>query len=316
MKIHVVQKGDTLWNLSKKYNVDFQELKAVNSQLANPELVMPGMKIKIPIEKKQVTKQKMDSAPKEKVITPYKQMPQKAQPVIKEDDQKPKQHIQKKMPFPKLPPVSIQMPKLPNIHANQYNIDVDVDIDDHDTTLENKINYHQHHHPVQEKETTKKEKKPKPVEVPDSAQTLPCNVPPYGYMWMPCMPCSMMFYPQQQYYPAPTANMCYTFQDPSMFHKKQSCEPFQWATPMQPAYRQGSKWGELDLNEATEEGSGGMHNENFTRMNTNQQVMQAGQYQQYPYIYPVYGSINYPSYPTASPSESQREVTDESNPDE
>lgn len=316
MKIHVVQKGDTLWNLSKKYNVDFQELKAANSQLANPELVMPGMKIKIPIEKKQVTKQGMGSAPKEKVITPYKQMPQKAQPVIKEDDQKPKQQIQKKMPFPKLPPVSIQMPKLPNIHANQYNIDVDVDIDDYDTTIENKLNYQQqhHHHPVQKKEIEKKEKKP--VEVPESAQTLPCTVPSYGYMWMPCMPCSMMFYPQQQYYPAPAANMCYTFQDPSMFHKKQSCEQSQWTAPMQQTYPHGPKWGELDLNDATVEESADMVNENFTQMNANQHAMQAGQYQQYPYTYPVYGPTSYPSYRTVYPSGSQRETTDDSNQEE
>ena len=48
MKIHIVQKGDTLWNLAQKYNVDFNELKSLNSQLSNPELIYPGMKIKIP----------------------------------------------------------------------------------------------------------------------------------------------------------------------------------------------------------------------------------------------------------------------------
>ncbi|BBP91205.1 hypothetical protein BsIDN1_48230 [Bacillus safensis] len=48
MKIHIVQKGDSLWKISKKYGVDFQELKKLNSQLSNPDLIMPGMKIKIP----------------------------------------------------------------------------------------------------------------------------------------------------------------------------------------------------------------------------------------------------------------------------
>ncbi|GAJ99003.1 SafA/ExsA family spore coat assembly protein [Geomicrobium sp. JCM 19055] len=48
MKIHIVQKGDTLWNLAKKYDVNFEELKAANTQIANPDMVMPGMKIKVP----------------------------------------------------------------------------------------------------------------------------------------------------------------------------------------------------------------------------------------------------------------------------
>ncbi|WP_406566416.1 SafA/ExsA family spore coat assembly protein [Jeotgalibacillus aurantiacus] len=48
MKIHIVQKGDTLWNISKQYNVPFDQLKAANTQLANPDMIMPGMKIKVP----------------------------------------------------------------------------------------------------------------------------------------------------------------------------------------------------------------------------------------------------------------------------
>ncbi|MFS0780777.1 SafA/ExsA family spore coat assembly protein [Bacillus sp. 1P06AnD] len=48
MKIHIVQKGDTLWKLAKKYGVSFEELKKSNSQLSNPDMIMPGMKIKIP----------------------------------------------------------------------------------------------------------------------------------------------------------------------------------------------------------------------------------------------------------------------------
>ncbi|MBU5593583.1 SafA/ExsA family spore coat assembly protein [Amphibacillus sp. MSJ-3] len=309
MKIHVVQKGDTLWNLSKKYNVDFQELKAVNSQLANPDLVMPGMKIKIPIEKKQVTKQGSSQAPapKEKMMTPFKQMPQKAQPVIKEDDQKPKQQVQKKMPFPKLPPVSIQMPKLPNIHANQYNVDVDVDIDDYDTTLKNKVNYqhHQHHHPIQEQ---KKEEVKQPTE---DVHTLPWSFPSPNYMWMPCMPCSMVFYPQQPYYPTLPGNMCCTYQDPSVFCKKQTCEQPQWTAPMQQSCSHDSKWGELDLNAEVEGEQTGMMTEHFTQMNTHQQAIQANHLQPYPYIYPMYGPTHYPFYPTGSTCGMQRESMDE-----
>ncbi|MEC3434256.1 SafA/ExsA family spore coat assembly protein, partial [Bacillus cereus] len=46
MKIHIVQKGDTLWKIAKKYGVDFDTLKQTNTQLSNPDLIMPGMKIK------------------------------------------------------------------------------------------------------------------------------------------------------------------------------------------------------------------------------------------------------------------------------
>ncbi|HDR5499869.1 TPA: spore coat assembly protein ExsA, partial [Bacillus anthracis] len=48
MKIHIVQKGDTLWKIAKKYGVDFDTLKQTNTQLSNPDLIMPGMKIKVP----------------------------------------------------------------------------------------------------------------------------------------------------------------------------------------------------------------------------------------------------------------------------
>ena len=41
-------KGDTLWKIAKKYGVDFDTLKQTNTQLSNPDLIMPGMKIKVP----------------------------------------------------------------------------------------------------------------------------------------------------------------------------------------------------------------------------------------------------------------------------
>ncbi|XLP20922.1 SafA/ExsA family spore coat assembly protein [Bacillus toyonensis] len=43
-----MQKGDTLWKIAKKYGVDFDTLKKTNTQLSNPDLIMPGMKIKVP----------------------------------------------------------------------------------------------------------------------------------------------------------------------------------------------------------------------------------------------------------------------------
>lgn len=50
MKIHIVQKGDSLLKIAEKYGVDIEEVKKLNTQLSNPDLIMPGMKIKVPSE--------------------------------------------------------------------------------------------------------------------------------------------------------------------------------------------------------------------------------------------------------------------------
>ncbi|MBO9609710.1 MAG: LysM peptidoglycan-binding domain-containing protein [Paenibacillaceae bacterium] len=48
MKIHIVKKGDTLYDLAKKYHVELDALIAMNQQLADPNQLDIGMKIKIP----------------------------------------------------------------------------------------------------------------------------------------------------------------------------------------------------------------------------------------------------------------------------
>ncbi|WP_068674473.1 SafA/ExsA family spore coat assembly protein [Oceanobacillus sp. Castelsardo] len=116
MKIHIVQKGDTLWELSKKYGVDFEELKKVNSQLASPDMIMPGMKIKIPSETKAVKKEtKKETFVKEKpkeTQMPFKDMSPKPMPVIHEDEKIKKEYVKPVMPTqPQLPmQPHIQMP--------------------------------------------------------------------------------------------------------------------------------------------------------------------------------------------------------------
>lgn len=80
MKIHIVQKGDTLWNLAQKYGVDFEELLKANSHLANPDLIMPGMKIKIPTS---AVPAKKDTA-KEKVVAPKQAVKKEVKEIKKE----------------------------------------------------------------------------------------------------------------------------------------------------------------------------------------------------------------------------------------
>lgn len=45
--LYVVQPGDTLWKIAKRYNAPVELLKEVN-QLKNPDLILPGQKLLIP----------------------------------------------------------------------------------------------------------------------------------------------------------------------------------------------------------------------------------------------------------------------------
>lgn len=54
LKIYLAKKGDTFLKVAEDFNVDIDILTQVNSQIAEPEMLMPGMKIKIPQKRKQV----------------------------------------------------------------------------------------------------------------------------------------------------------------------------------------------------------------------------------------------------------------------
>ncbi|MGM8214235.1 LysM peptidoglycan-binding domain-containing protein [Bacillaceae bacterium W0354] len=49
MKFHIVKKGETMQSIAEKYNMALDELVKMNKQIANPDLIMPGMKIKVPM---------------------------------------------------------------------------------------------------------------------------------------------------------------------------------------------------------------------------------------------------------------------------
>jgi morphogenetic protein associated with SpoVID len=145
VKIHVVQKGDTLWNISKKYGVDFEELKKMNTQLSNPDMIMPGMKIKVPTGnvpvkkemqtnvgtvKESVKKEAPITAPKEAPIVAKKEAPlvspiQETKHPYADKSPQPlpvmeaKEEIkEKKVPYvPKMP-----IPSPVDIEINKYNM--------------------------------------------------------------------------------------------------------------------------------------------------------------------------------------------------
>lgn len=111
LKIHIVQKGDTLWEISKKYGVDFEELKQLNSQFSSPDMIMPGMKVKIPSTSKAVKKETttVKEIQKKETQQPYIDTSPKPFPVIKEDDHKKQVMVKPEMPVKPLP----QMPTQP-----------------------------------------------------------------------------------------------------------------------------------------------------------------------------------------------------------
>ncbi|MCS7458706.1 LysM peptidoglycan-binding domain-containing protein [Paenibacillus doosanensis] len=48
MKIHMVKKGESLYQIAQKYNVDLDKLIELNPQIADPNVIDVGMKVKIP----------------------------------------------------------------------------------------------------------------------------------------------------------------------------------------------------------------------------------------------------------------------------
>lgn len=125
LKIHIVQKGDTLWKIAKKYGVDFEELKSMNTQLSNPDLIMPGMKIKVPSGNVAVKKE----APIQQAAPIKKEMPKAEHPFAKEkpkavvdvEDTAPKEPVTEKPSKPYIPPVpNAQHPVYTGVDVNSY----------------------------------------------------------------------------------------------------------------------------------------------------------------------------------------------------
>jgi morphogenetic protein associated with SpoVID len=101
--VHIVVKGDTLWKIARQYGIPFEELKRVNAHLANPDYIVPGMKIFLP-------KKKTAPLPSEKG---KEKMPEKVKPSTSpamEKPSKPKEPV----PLPKEKP-KFEMPKPPSV---------------------------------------------------------------------------------------------------------------------------------------------------------------------------------------------------------
>ncbi|TSI03237.1 LysM peptidoglycan-binding domain-containing protein [Lysinibacillus sp. BW-2-10] len=96
MRIHIVQKGETLWRIAKQYGIGLDELKALNAHLANPDYIVPGMEIILP-DTAMPTKSTMT---KEQLTAPMSS---------KEMQTMPKEKLTEEMPMPMPMPTKEQM---------------------------------------------------------------------------------------------------------------------------------------------------------------------------------------------------------------
>ncbi|WP_052352841.1 SafA/ExsA family spore coat assembly protein, partial [Neobacillus dielmonensis] len=129
MKIHIVQKGDTLWKIAKKYGVNFEELKKLNTQLSNPDMIMPGMKIKVPTTGGTIKKEGPVSNPGVKKEVPLKEQPVKEMPV-------PKKEVPiKEVPIKEVPvkevPIAKEAPKAPYTPKMPLQIIPEIDVNNY-----------------------------------------------------------------------------------------------------------------------------------------------------------------------------------------
>lgn len=165
MKIHIVQKGDTLWKIAKQYGVDFQELIASNPQLASPDMIMPGMKIKIPeaksnekdVKQEQVTPNKGQKKEKKKEHKMKHKKEQKdSQQAPQKEETQPTQPTPPKHPFlsgEAQEEIKLEMPSQPkkpqmNVQNQQPNIQMPYTKDE----LYTKPNASKFHEPDQDKD--------------------------------------------------------------------------------------------------------------------------------------------------------------------
>ncbi len=202
LKIHVVQKDETLWNIAQKYGVSVDEVIAANPQISNPNMVMPGMKITVPANasNKQQAATPNKAQPKTQMkekqeMKPKQQPSNQILPAIEEDEQE------------KWEPLKKEMPALP-LHFNQQPIPQQPQPSQEVQWAQftNNFDFETHFHPAQKQEEKKqqmspaeapKEKKqppqqmqqpipqpPMPMQQPMQQQQAPCYSQegiPFGY---------------------------------------------------------------------------------------------------------------------------------------
>lgn len=225
MKFHIVQKNESLWSIAKKYGVDFEQLKMANGQLSNPNVLMPGMKVKVPTDhvKEQPTHHKHEQMKKEQQKHPFveqKEHKKEVQKPAPKPAPKPKSEAPTPQPTPKPPkkeqPKQIYhqpiMPYLPEIDINNYytmNM----------SQMQQQLTQPQA--PIQP--PVQHESKVEPTEDHEVSEQ-PCIPQPYvqqPYCIQPQQPICDPCYPYQQ----PIYDPCYPYQQPMPYPMQQAPLP-------------------------------------------------------------------------------------------
>ncbi|SHG73259.1 morphogenetic protein associated with SpoVID [Virgibacillus chiguensis] len=176
LKIHIVQKGDTMWEIAQQYGVDFEELKQLNSQISSPDMIMPGMKIKIPGNSKSVKQKQIKEMQQPPTEQPYKEIQKKPTPVIKEDDKEKPKMVKPEMP--EMPPMP-SMPPMPPMQQMYTQPMMQMPVMEQEFQNYTTINFpHMTAQPKQEVKPVKKEKpKEEPKQVKAQQQPMPQPMP-------------------------------------------------------------------------------------------------------------------------------------------
>ncbi|OMP67560.1 LysM peptidoglycan-binding domain-containing protein [Domibacillus epiphyticus] len=110
MKIHIVQRGDTLQSISEKHRVSVEEVKKLNAHLANPEMIVPGMKIKLPDSAGHKISDHPYADKKPVPYPPNMEMEMEEMGEMKEKEMK--EMKERPMPVPPMQPPPIQLPPM------------------------------------------------------------------------------------------------------------------------------------------------------------------------------------------------------------
>jgi morphogenetic protein associated with SpoVID len=176
VKIHIVQKGDTLWKIAKKYGVNFEELKKMNSQLSNPDMIMPGMKIKVPTSGGMIKKEApiVGATPESAIqLGVKKEMPTYEHPFAKEQP--------KPLPVVEAPkkemPIIKEAPKAPFVPKMPLQIVPEIDINNYYMMNMASMNIQQPQPQPQPQPKPKPLPQPKPVVLPEVKEVPKPEVP-------------------------------------------------------------------------------------------------------------------------------------------
>nr|WP_218843185.1 LysM peptidoglycan-binding domain-containing protein [Sporosarcina sp. JAI121] len=108
VEVHIVVKGDTLWKIARQHGIPFDDLKRVNAHLANPDYIVPGMKIFLPKKQHKTEQHGTKGEKKENVKQPERvKQPEKGKAPVTPP---PKAEVKPSKPPIPLPPTPAPPP--------------------------------------------------------------------------------------------------------------------------------------------------------------------------------------------------------------